>query len=363
MSEQRPAVGTRAEPAPWRRAVKGAAVALHRRAFEDSRWSFLYGQDTRYAREGGHDGAVQAAAWRMRGGPTPGPVHGPVIQAPVWTWEIPLYFWFGGIAAGSSFAAAACDLAGDRRSAAVARKVSLGAASACAPLLVGDLGRPGRFLHMLRIVKPRSPMSMGAWCLTLFSGLATAAVAADLLGRPRAGRAFGATSAVAGGYLGSYTGVLLASTAVPVWARSKMLLGPIFLCTAVANGAAATRLSLGAGGVRAGHLAREALGTVETGAITVELVLAGVNERRLGELARPFRRGPATRLYRAARWASVGGLALRRAHRVSSAAHDAASLLFLAGGLALRYAWLAAGKDSARDHAAVAGAARARSTG
>src|SRR5690606_27448765 len=112
-----------------------------------------------------------------------------------------------------------------------------------------DLGRPARFVHMLRIFKPRSPMSMGSWCLTAFGGLATTAVGADLLGRRVAARRLGAAAAVAGGYLGSYTGVLLASTAVPVWARSRLLLGPIFVSTAVLTGASATRLVLCARGM------------------------------------------------------------------------------------------------------------------
>ena len=72
------------------------------------------------------------------------------MKAPVWTWEVPLYFWFGGLAAGSSFVALACDLAGDRRSARWARLVALGAVAPCAPLLIADLGRPLRFLNMLR---------------------------------------------------------------------------------------------------------------------------------------------------------------------------------------------------------------------
>ena len=59
----------------------------------------------------------QRAAREARTGELPDVVQGPVINAPVWTWEVPLYFWFGGIAAGSSFVALACDLAGDEDSA------------------------------------------------------------------------------------------------------------------------------------------------------------------------------------------------------------------------------------------------------
>ena len=145
------------------------------------------------------------------------------------------------------------DLAGDHRSAAVARKVALGALGPSPVLLVLDLGRPSRFVNMLRIFKPRSPMSMGAWALTLFGNLAAAAVGADLLGRRRLARSLGAANALVGGYLGSYTGVLLASTAVPVWGRSRLFLGPIFVSTAAATGAAACRLALVADGLPVGH--------------------------------------------------------------------------------------------------------------
>ena len=87
--------------------------------------------DTDYARGDRPPTAVEEAARRARGRP-PDLVQGPMMKPPVWTWEIPLYFWLGGIAAGSSFVALACDLAGDHRSARVARLVALGALAALA---------------------------------------------------------------------------------------------------------------------------------------------------------------------------------------------------------------------------------------
>jgi len=356
--EPAPAVGTRAEPGAFRRAVEGARVALHRGRFGDARWSYLYGGDTRYRVDRVARDRVSAAARRARRGAPPDTVQGPVIQAPVWTWEVPLYFWFGGVAAGSSFVALACDLAGDPRSAATARKVALAGAAPCAPLLIADLGRPGRFLNMLRIVKPRSPMSTGAWALTVSGGLGALAVAADLARRPRLARAVGGANAVVGGYLGSYTGVLLSATAVPVWARSRAFLGPIFVASATATGAAACRLALVGGGLPSGHPTREAVGRVETCAIAAELALSAVNQRRLGELSPALEDGAAGRLFRGAKWMALAGLALRLARRASPFTHHLASGLYLAGGLAFRYAWLAAGRRSAADHEAVAREAR-----
>lgn len=356
----RPALGTAGEPASYRRAAEGAPVALHQRKFRDALWSYLYGRDTRYARdEALAGGASASAARRARGGGHVGAVQGPVMKPAIWTWEVPLYFWTGGIAAGSSFVALACDLSGDHRSARLARRVALAGAVPSPVLLVADLGRPARFLNMLRIFKPRSPMSTGAWCLAAFGTLGGTAVAADLAGRPRTGRALGAANAVLGAYLGSYTGVLLSSTAIPVWARSRRLLGPIFVATAVATGAAATRLTLVARGLPDGHPTRRALGWVEMGAMGSELLLSSVNQRRLGRFGEPLEEGRAGTLFGLAKQLVRAGLALRLARGwAGPRAHDLASGCYLVGGLAFRYAWVAAGHQSAGDDEAVARMAR-----
>jgi formate-dependent nitrite reductase membrane component NrfD len=308
-----PAVGYRGQPATGRTPSPARRRRAHHDDWREARWSFLYDKATSYARQGASvNGSVAAAARRMRGGrEVPVPVNGPVINAAVWTWEVPLYFWFGGMATGSSFIALACDAVGDHRSARIARMVTIGAILPGSPLLVMDLGRPMRFLNMLRIFKTRSPMSMGAWCLSAFSAVSAGAVAADLagqpaiaqrlprrargvarlIGRPWLGRLLGAKTAVLGTYLGSYTGVLLAATAVPVWNRSRLFLPPIFICTAMATGAAANRLVLSAAGVPAEHPTRQALGWVETVAMLAELGLSDINERRLGSLGEALETG------------------------------------------------------------------------
>jgi hypothetical protein len=352
-----PAVGEPASPAFGEKT--GEHVRLHIGHWRDGQWSYLFKEDTVYADAPRDLEAVREAARRARTGPLPEVIQGPIINPPVWTWEVPLYFWFGGVAAGSSFVALACDLAGDEPSAAVARKVALAALGPCPALLILDLGRPERFLHMLRVFKPRSPMSMGAWALTAFGNLAAAAVGADLLGRPRAARALGAANALVGGYLGSYTGVLLASTAVPVWARSRLFLGPIFISTATATGAAACRLALVATGLPEGHPTRRALGNVETGAMAAELLLSIANERKLGPLAGGLSKGRPGTLFKAAKWAVRTGLALRLVRKpLGPGAHHAASVLYLAAGLMFRYAWVGAGPRSARDDREVAQMAR-----
>ena len=359
-----PALGSPGQPGRYRRAQEGGTVAHAQRAWGDSIASFIYGKDTIYEADAeGREDAIAAVARAQRTGDMPDVVQAPMMKPAVWTWEVPLYFWFGGIASGSAFVAMACDVSGDHKSAAVARKVALAALLPSPPLLVMDLGRPERFLNMLRVFKPRSPMSMGAWCLSVFGALASAAVGADLLGREKAARRLGGANAVVAGYLGSYTGVLLASTAVPVWSRSRFFLGPIFVCTAAATGAAASRFALVATGVPAGHPTREALGRVETWAIAAELAMSTINERRLGRVGEALEQGTPGRLFRFAKWSVRSGLALRLLrNRVGPVAHHVASGCYLAGGLAFRYAWVGAGRTSANDHDVVARTARGRAT-
>jgi formate-dependent nitrite reductase membrane component NrfD len=356
-----PALGTRGGPGSWTPAEPGAPVALARPGFGDAQWSFLYkARDTGYAGSEPAPGQVAAANRRMRGAPV-SDIHGPFIHAPLWSWEVATYFWFGGMASGSAFVAFACDMAGDHRSAAIARKVALGAVAPAPLLLIADLGRPERFLNMMRIFKPRSPMNTGAWCLVAFSGSSGLAVGCDLIGRPKAARALGALTSLFGSYLGSYTGVLLACTAVPVWARSRVILGPAFVATATATGAAATRLVLVASGLPHGHPTRRALGSIETAAMLTELSLSALGERRLGDAAEALRAGRPGLYFRAAKGLVGLGLSLRLVERrAGSGAQDLASVVYLAAGLLFRLAWVSAGKASATDDAAVAAMGRGR---
>jgi formate-dependent nitrite reductase membrane component NrfD len=357
----RPALGTRGGPGPWTAGEPGAPVALTRPDFGDARWSYLYKQrDTGYASVAPDPGEVAAANRRMRGAPI-ADIRGPFIHPPVWSWEVATYFWFGGMASGSAFVALACDAAGDHRSAAIARKVALGAVAPAPALLIADLGRPERFLNMTRIIKPRSPMNMGSWCLIAFSGSGALAVGCDLIGWPQAARGLGALTSLFGTYLGSYTGVLLACTAVPVWSGSRVILGPAFVATATATGAAATRLTLVASGLPNGHPTRRALGTIETASMLAELCLSAVGERRLGDAAEALRHGRPGAIFRTAKSLVVVGLSLRLiARRTGAREHDLASVMYLAAGLGFRLAWVYAGRASATDDAAVAAMGRGR---
>src|SRR5512133_3584578 len=95
----------------------------------------------------------------------------PALKRPEWRWEIPAYFFLGGLAAGSYLIATLADLFGtqeDRPVSRVGRYLAFASVAVSPLLLVRDLGRPERFSHMLRILKTRSPMSMGTFGLSGF---------------------------------------------------------------------------------------------------------------------------------------------------------------------------------------------------
>src|SRR5919199_1448328 len=89
----------------------------------------------------------------------------PVLKEPVWEWEIPWYFFAGGLAGASSGLSLVARLAGNERLARRALLAALGGATVSPVLLISDLGKPERFYNMLRVVKPTSPMSVGTWVL------------------------------------------------------------------------------------------------------------------------------------------------------------------------------------------------------
>jgi hypothetical protein len=175
----------------------------------------------------------------------------PALKPPVWTWEVPLYFFIGGIAGVSScIALIAHVFRADPAMISLLLWIALGGAAICPVLLIADLGRPSRFLNMLRVFKLRSPMSMGAWILVAFSGCAFLAAVSnevDLLGYGStivsALRWLGeASGAMTGLLLASYTGVLLGATAIPVWFTHRRFLPAHFLTSGLGGSSAILEL-------------------------------------------------------------------------------------------------------------------------
>ena len=224
-----------------------------------------------------------------------------VLKEPSWHWEIIWYFFFGGLAAGCYLIATIAALFGSREDRAVVRTgyyLSLLTLLPCPVLLIKDLGRPERFLHMLRMFKVKSPMSMGTWAVVTFSFFSgtTAIIQAardGLLGRWWGARLLAALpqglialpGIAAGFFLGSYTGVLLVATSIPLWSRSK-LLGGIFLTSAFSTSSALISIVLRL--TRAPLSSLHKLERLEWAAMLIEMIGILAFLRGSGRTARPL---------------------------------------------------------------------------
>ena len=237
----------------------------------------------------------------------------PLLKPPVWTWEIPAYFFIGGAAGAASVIAVAAQLTGtNARLVRDARRIAAIGANLSAPLLISDLGRPERFLNMLRVFKVRSPMSVGAWTLAVFGGTTTiAAVNGKTIGDIAA-----ALSAATGLVMSTYTGVLLGATAIPVWSENARLLPVHFGASSLGSAVALLELR--------GH-DDAALNALGIGAAVFETAAGSAMNRIADALSGPV------------------PLLLRLFGKRKAAA--ASTLL---GSLITRFAWVEAGKASAR---------------
>ena len=222
-------------------------------------------------------GRLQVVGERPAGAPFPqaSPENGyyqiPLLKEPPWTWEIPLYFFVGGAAGAAAVIGAIADYTGgDRELVKHARWIAAAGSVISPALLVADLGRPERFLAMLRVFKIRSPMSVGVWTLVGFSTGAAATAFAEIL-RGRYGSALpvrvlenaGQAASLAFGLpFSNYTGVLIGATAIPAWNRNASTLPLHFGASGL--GAAVGLLEL------LGHRKNRALQALGLGAAIVE---------------------------------------------------------------------------------------------
>ena len=300
-------------------------------------------------REAAAEGRVAGSGVTPAGAPFPradaeaGYYGLPLLKPPTWKWEVPLYFFTGGAAgAAAVVGAAARHVGGDEELSRHARWIAAVGGAVSAPLLIADLGRPERFLNMLRIFKPQSPMSVGAWTLTAFSSAAAAAAFADLAverfgaGTPVrvVGDAAGLLSAATGLVMASYTGVLLGVTTIPVWAESVDLLPHHFAASGVASAVALLELL--------GHRGR-ALNALGLAAAALETATGIWIEARDEPALEPLKQGKSGMLVR------VGGVLsgpLPLLLRLCGARKPAAWAA-IAGSLLTRYGWVAAGRASA----------------
>ncbi|MBO0774545.1 MAG: polysulfide reductase NrfD, partial [Actinobacteria bacterium] len=210
----------------------------------------------------------------------------PVLNAPVWkSPDIPGYLFLGGLAGCSSLLAAAAQLTGRDGLARAAKAGAAGAGCLGLSWIISDLGRPDRFLNMLRVFKPTSPMSVGSWLLAGYLPAAGAAAAAAVTGRaPRLGAAATTGSALLGPALATYTAVLISDTAVPAWHDGYREL-PFVFAGSSATAAGGLGLAAAPPAQRAPARTLAILGAV------TELAAFERMERRLGMVAEPYRHG------------------------------------------------------------------------
>ncbi|MEO7021823.1 MAG: NrfD/PsrC family molybdoenzyme membrane anchor subunit [Ktedonobacteraceae bacterium] len=298
----------------------------------------------------------------------------PVLKEPHWGWEIIWYFFFGGLAAGCYVIASLAALFGSHEDRATVRTgyyLSLLALLPCPVLLIKDLGRPERFLNMLRMFKVKSPMSMGVWGLlsfSAFSALTAILVAAKdgLLGTWFGARwlaklplkLLALPGAFCAAFLGGYTGVLLAATSVPLWSRSK-LLGGVFIASAISTSSALISLVLHLYGTPGKAIHK--LERLEWAALLLEMTGLFAFLRGSGRAARPLvgtDPGEKGRTF----WSVVfgAGLALPWLLQTSKLVSKSStkrksnrglliSLLVLVGGYFLRKTLIEAGHTSSKD--------------
>ncbi|WP_084507606.1 NrfD/PsrC family molybdoenzyme membrane anchor subunit [Nocardia violaceofusca] len=269
----------------------------------------------------------------------------PILNKPTWeARDIAGYLFLGGLAGGSSVLAMGAELTGRRKMARATKIGGLVAILASLVALVHDLGRPERFVRMLRVFKPSSPMSVGSWILATYGPLAGVAAATEVTGWfPRVGRAATVGAGFVGPAVSSYTAALMSDTAVPTWHDGYREMPFLFV------GSAATA---------AGGLAVLTSPTSETAPARRALILGAATEltagelmsRRMGLSAEPLHQGTAGRMMNAAKALSVVGALLGGVwgHRSRTAAIIGGAAA-VAGSACTRFGIFHAGVTSAED--------------
>ena len=257
--------------------------------------------------------------------------------------EIPGYLFLGGLAGGSSLLAAGAHLTGRSTLADRTKLVAVAAIAGSAAALVKDLGRPERFLNMLRVLKPSSPMSVGSWLLAAYGPATGVAALSALTGRlRRLGGAATAGAAVLGPAVASYTAALLADTAVPAWHDAHRELPFVFVGSA---GVAAGGFGLAVASVDDAGPARR----MATLGWVTEVVSSELMERRLGMVGEPYREGLGGRYLKAGKALAVAGIVGSHLGKRSRLGNLASGVALAAASACTRFGVFHAGLASAED--------------
>ncbi len=278
-----------------------------------------------------------------------------IVKAAPWEAAIPLYLFLGGVAGGSSLLGAGADLSGRPQLRRAARIGATGAISASLLALVYDLGRPTRFINMLRVFKPTSPMSVGTWLITAYAPGAVVAGAAEVAKLlpvrfgvlstllEFAARPAGLAAALFAPGVASYTAVLLTDTSTPAWHDAHRELPFVFVGSAAAASGGFGMLMAPVS--EAGPARRLAI----AGALA-ELAVEHRMEHSMGLSAEAMHHGTPGRLIRASKIltavGAAGALLLGGRSRLAAAA---SGVMLMAGSACTRFGVFEAGIESAED--------------
>ena len=275
----------------------------------------------------------------------------PVIKPPVWIWSIPAYFYVGGATGAAMLLGAAAQVWGDhrlRRFVTRCRWTGTVGGSLSAALLISDLGRKKRFLNMLRVFRPTSPMSVGSWILASATPLSgAAALLANARGPLRLiGDCAGCTAGILGMPLAGYTAVLISNSAVPVWQSSRRSLPWLFIGSAMVSAASALEI------MRLNRREEKIIDTFAIAGGAVELVSCFALEREAGQVKRvgaALYDGVPGALWRAGKMFAIGSLIVSALPGRSRRKRFASGAMGTLAALCFKFAVFQAGKRSAAD--------------
>jgi formate-dependent nitrite reductase membrane component NrfD len=195
----------------------------------------------------------------------------PESQAPHWEWYyIALYFYIGGVSAGAYFIGSLLELLNKEKLREISRtayRIAFPLICITPILLIADLGQPMRFWHLFFYTRDgvpymnlTSPLSVGTWALLVYSGMSFLSFINVLAEEGRLTqealkkfhtlfnkvphKVYSAVGSFFGFFVAGYTGVLVNTTARPLWEATDPLFGPIFITSAASTGAAAIALTM-----------------------------------------------------------------------------------------------------------------------
>jgi formate-dependent nitrite reductase membrane component NrfD len=282
----------------------------------------------------------------------------PMLKQSVWSIDIPIYYFLGGTAGAALTLGAAVQLGVAcggprgrhplRRVSAICHWAGIIGSTAGGAFLIHDLGRPSRFLNMMRVFRPTSPMNMGTWILC---GAVPSAITTGLLANRRGflgaiGDAAGYISGIFGAALAGYTGVLVSNTAIPIWQQGRRWVPVMFLGSSAS--AAASVIDLIAKDEPSRRLTR----IFGTAGRLVEIAAAKEVEHAASDIpkvAEPFHHGRSALLWKTATALTALSLATGLLPGRRSKVRIVTAVAGILGSLSLRFAVHYLGNASARD--------------